>query len=59
MTHLVGERVAAPPSAHPRGDGAAAAVLVVFGIHTMVWGVIVATLRQRVVPGGLALARTL
>ncbi|TMR11167.1 MFS transporter [Nonomuraea turkmeniaca] len=32
---------------------AAAAVLVVFGIHTMVWGVIVATLRQRVVPGGL------
>lgn len=31
----------------------AAAVLVAFGIHTMVWGVIVLTLRQRLVPGGL------
>ncbi|WP_345563918.1 MFS transporter [Nonomuraea rosea] len=31
----------------------AAAVLVVFGVHTMVWGVIAATLRQQVVPGGL------
>jgi predicted MFS family arabinose efflux permease len=31
----------------------AAAVLVVFGVHTMVWGVIVATLRQRLVPPGL------
>ena len=31
----------------------AAAILIVFGIHTMVWGVIVATLRQRVVPPGL------
>ncbi|MFC4120907.1 MFS transporter [Nonomuraea zeae] len=31
----------------------AAAVLVVFGVHTMVWGVIAATLRQRVVPSGL------
>ncbi|MEV4177607.1 MFS transporter [Nonomuraea sp. NPDC049709] len=31
----------------------AGAVLVVFGIHTMVWGVIVTTLRQRIVPGGL------
>jgi predicted MFS family arabinose efflux permease len=31
----------------------AAAVLVVFGVHTMVWGVIVATLRQRLVPSGL------
>jgi MFS family permease len=28
----------------------AAAILIVFGIHTMVWGVIVVTLRQRVVP---------
>jgi MFS family permease len=28
----------------------AALILVVFGIHTMVWGVIVVTLRQRVVP---------
>ncbi|HEX7745170.1 MAG TPA: MFS transporter, partial [Micromonosporaceae bacterium] len=31
----------------------AAAVLVVFGIHTMGWGVIVVTLRQRLVPAGL------
>ncbi|MFB4277937.1 MFS transporter [Nonomuraea sp. MTCD27] len=31
----------------------AAVVLVVFGIHTMVWGVIVTTLRQRIVPAGL------
>ncbi|NJC72338.1 MFS transporter [Planosporangium thailandense] len=31
----------------------AAAVLVVFGIHTMVWGVVVATIRQRVVPAHL------
>lgn len=31
----------------------AAAILVVFGIHTMVWGVIVVTLRQRVVPAHL------
>ncbi|WP_327031731.1 MFS transporter [Micromonospora ureilytica] len=28
----------------------AATVLIIFGIHTMVWGVIVVTLRQRVVP---------
>lgn len=31
----------------------AAAILVVFGVHTMVWGVIVGTLRQRVVPDRL------
>ncbi|MFC3986391.1 MFS transporter [Streptosporangium jomthongense] len=31
----------------------AAAILVVFGTHAMVWGVIVVTLRQRAVPGGL------
>jgi MFS family permease len=31
----------------------AAAILVVFGVHTMVWGVIVTTLRQRAVPGRL------
>lgn len=31
----------------------AAAILIVFGIHTMVWGVIVVTLRQRVVPAHL------
>jgi MFS family permease len=31
----------------------AAAILIVFGIHTMVWGVIVVTLRQRVVPQNL------
>ncbi|RVX41717.1 hypothetical protein EDD27_4282 [Nonomuraea polychroma] len=30
----------------------AAAVLVGFGIHIMVWGVIVATLRQRLEPAG-------
>lgn len=28
----------------------AAAILIIFGIHTMVWGVIVVTMRQRVVP---------
>jgi MFS family permease len=28
----------------------AATILIVFGIHTMVWGIIVATVRQRVVP---------
>jgi MFS family permease len=31
----------------------AAAILVVFGIHTMVWGVLVATIRQRAVPDHL------
>jgi predicted MFS family arabinose efflux permease len=31
----------------------AAAILIVFGVHTMVWGVIVVTLRQRAVPAGL------
>jgi predicted MFS family arabinose efflux permease len=31
----------------------AAAILVVFGVHTMVWGVNVTTLRQRVVPDRL------
>ena len=31
----------------------AAAILIVFGIRTMVWGVIVVTLRQRVVPHNL------
>ncbi|GAB2836254.1 MFS transporter [Actinoallomurus bryophytorum] len=31
----------------------AAAILVVFGVHTMVWGVIVTTLRQRAVPDRL------
>lgn len=31
----------------------AVAILVIFGIHTMVWGVIVVTLRQRVVPHNL------
>jgi MFS family permease len=31
----------------------AATVLVIFGVHTMAWGVIVVTLRQRVVPGDL------
>ena len=31
----------------------AAAILVLFGVHTMVWGVIVTTLRQRVVPDRL------
>lgn len=31
----------------------AAAILIVFGIHTVVWGVIVVTLRQRVVPQNL------
>ncbi|MFK3982606.1 MFS transporter [Micromonospora sp. NPDC050397] len=31
----------------------AAGILVIFGMHTMVWGVIVVTLRQRVVPGHL------
>jgi predicted MFS family arabinose efflux permease len=31
----------------------AAAILVVFGIHTMVWGVLVATIRQRAVPAHL------
>jgi len=31
----------------------AAGILIVFGIHTMVWGVIVVTLRQRVVPHNL------
>jgi MFS family permease len=31
----------------------AGTVLVLFGVHTMVWGVIVATLRQRSVPDGL------
>ncbi|MEV6521127.1 MFS transporter [Longispora sp. NPDC051575] len=31
----------------------AATVIVLFGVHSMVWGVIVVTLRQRVVPDGL------
>ncbi len=31
----------------------AAAVLVVFGVHTMVWGVIATTVRQRATPGHL------
>ncbi|WP_202818923.1 MFS transporter [Actinosynnema sp. ALI-1.44] len=31
----------------------AAAVLVLFGVHTMVWGTIVVTIRQRDVPSGL------
>jgi MFS family permease len=31
----------------------AAAVLIVFGIHTMVWGIVVATVRQRSVPSHL------
>ena len=31
----------------------AAGILIIFGIHTMVWGVIVVTLRQRVVPQNL------
>lgn len=31
----------------------AAVILVVFSIHTMVWGVIVASIRQRVVPSHL------
>ncbi|MEU4214851.1 MFS transporter [Actinoplanes sp. NPDC026623] len=31
----------------------AAAILIIFGIHSMVWGVIVVTMRQRVVPPGL------
>ena len=31
----------------------AAGILIVFGIHTMVWGVIVVTLRQQVVPHNL------
>lgn len=28
-------------------------ILVLFGVHTMVWGVIVVTIRQRDVPSGL------
>jgi predicted MFS family arabinose efflux permease len=31
----------------------AAAMIVVFGVHTMVWGNVVTTLRQRSVPSGL------
>jgi MFS family permease len=31
----------------------AGTILVIFGVHTMVWGVIVITMRQRVVPDGL------
>jgi MFS-type transporter involved in bile tolerance (Atg22 family) len=31
----------------------AGAVIVLFGVHTVVWGVVVATLRQRIVPDGL------
>jgi len=31
----------------------AAAILTVFGIHTMVWGVVVATIRQQAVPDHL------
>ncbi|MFC0106806.1 MFS transporter [Kibdelosporangium aridum] len=31
----------------------ASAILVVFGVHTTVWGTIVITMRQRVVPDGL------
>jgi len=31
----------------------AATILVIFGVHTMVWGVIVRTLRQRIVPDNL------
>jgi predicted MFS family arabinose efflux permease len=33
--------------------GVAAAILVVFGVHTTVWGLTVVTLRQRMVPAGL------
>ncbi len=36
-----------------RSPGVAAAVIVVFGVHTMVWGLIVVTLRQQLVPSGL------
>ena len=45
LTHLV--------LAVTRSPWLAGAVLVVFGVHTMVWGVITSALRQRLVPGRL------
>jgi MFS family permease len=50
---LVVEAVTHLTLALTRQPWLAAAILIVFGIHTMVWGVIVTTLRQRVVPDRL------
>jgi MFS family permease len=50
---LVAEAVTHLTLALTRHPWVAAAVLVVFGVHTMVWGVIVTTLRQRLVPDRL------
>jgi MFS family permease len=52
-TGLVVEAVTHLTLALTRHPWVAAAVLVVFGVHTMVWGVIVTTLRQRLVPDRL------
>ncbi len=50
---LVVEAVTHLSLALTRQPWLAAAVLIVFGVHTMVWGVIVTTLRQRAVPDRL------
>lgn len=50
---LVVEAVTHLTLALTRQPWVAAAVLVVFGVHTMVWGVLVTTLRQRLVPADL------
>lgn len=52
-TGLVVEAVTHLTLALTRQPWLAATVLVVFGVHTMVWGVIVTTLRQRLVPDRL------
>ncbi|RKR89235.1 transmembrane secretion effector [Micromonospora pisi] len=49
-TGLIVEVVTHATLAITRTPLVAAGILIVFGIHTMVWGVIVVTLRQRVVP---------
>lgn len=50
---LVVEAVTHLTLALTRQPWVAAVILVVFGVHTMVWGVIATTLRQRAVPGRL------
>jgi MFS family permease len=52
-TGLVVEALTHLTLAITRQPWVAAAILTVFGVHTMVWGVIVTTLRQRAVPDRL------
>ena len=41
------------PGGHPVAAGWPAAMIVVFGIHTVVWGVVVTTIRQRTCPSAM------